>query len=113
MKVGNKIRKIREFKNYTQEYMAIELDMSLSNYSKLERDEIPLTIERLERIARILDINFIDILSLDDSNVFNFINSPNSNGFGYVHTYNSNNRIYEIEKRLNVIETILRDHLST
>jgi transcriptional regulator with XRE-family HTH domain len=54
MKVGNKIKKIRELKNYTQEFMANELSMSISNYSKIERDEISITLDRLEEIAIVL-----------------------------------------------------------
>lgn len=81
MKVGNKIKKIRELRNFTQDYMAGKLSMSISNYSKIERDEIPVTLDRLEEIANILMVKYNDILSFDEKNVFNFINSPHSNGY--------------------------------
>ncbi|HXA02953.1 MAG TPA: helix-turn-helix transcriptional regulator, partial [Cytophagaceae bacterium] len=40
MSVGSKIKKIRELRNYTQEYMADRLQMSQSGYSKIETDEV-------------------------------------------------------------------------
>jgi transcriptional regulator with XRE-family HTH domain len=107
MKVGNKIKKIRELKNYTQEYMANELSMSISNYSKIERDEISITLDRLDEIATILKMKFQDILAFDEKNVFNFINSPNSQGYInnlYANNNNADKILNEIFTRLNNIE---------
>lgn len=68
MSIENNIRKLRELKNYTQAYMADELNLSLSGYGKLERGEIDLTISRLEKIASILatDLNTIINFNSDD-----------------------------------------------
>jgi len=107
MKVGNKIKKIRELRNFTQDYMAGKLNMSISNYSKIERDEIPITLDRLEEISQVLKVKYNDILSFDEKNVFNFINSPNSNGY-INHQYNMPKDLdtifKEIFKRLDAIE---------
>ena len=61
MKMGSKIKMIREMRDFTQSYMAMKLDMSQSNYSKIEHNESKIDIERLEQIAVILevDIHFI------------------------------------------------------
>lgn len=40
LQVGQKIKKIRELRNYTQEYMAEQLGMSQTGYGNIERDEI-------------------------------------------------------------------------
>ena len=53
VQVGNKIRKIRELRNFTQKYM------SEANYSKIERDEISITIDRLEKITTVFELNLI------------------------------------------------------
>lgn len=74
--VGNKIRKIRELKGFTQDYMASQLDISQRAYSKLEKEEIKLDWQRIERISHILEIDPIDLVSFDDNLVFN--NSPQS-----------------------------------
>ena len=110
MKVGNKIKKIRELKNYTQEYMANELSMSISNYSKIERDEISITLDRLDEIATILKMKFQDILAFDEKNVFNFINNPHSQC--YINNLYAGNNVDEVLNqiftRLNNIEKKLK-----
>ena len=35
IKTGNKIKKIREYKDYTQEYMAQRLGLSITAYGKI------------------------------------------------------------------------------
>jgi DNA-binding XRE family transcriptional regulator len=50
------IRHLRRKKEYSQEYMAAHLDISQNAYSKLETGKIPMTIDRLCEVARILDI---------------------------------------------------------
>lgn len=107
MKVGNKIKKIRELRNFTQDYMAGKLNMSASNYSKMERDEIPITLDRLEEISNVLKVKYNDILSFDEKNVFNFINSPHSNGYinnQYNMPKDLDTMFQEIFKRLERIE---------
>jgi transcriptional regulator with XRE-family HTH domain len=71
MTVGTKIKKLRELRNYTQQYMADQLELSVSGYSKIERDESDLTISRLEKIAEVLDVDLRSILSFDENMIFN------------------------------------------
>jgi transcriptional regulator with XRE-family HTH domain len=60
--VGEKIRLQRLTKKYSQEYMAFALDISQAAYSKIERDETELTIQRVFDIAEILEINPFTLL---------------------------------------------------
>jgi transcriptional regulator with XRE-family HTH domain len=55
--VGEKIRLQRLTKKYSQEYMAFALNISQAAYSKIERDETELTIQRIFDIGEILEIN--------------------------------------------------------
>src|SRR4051812_19992588 len=55
--VGEKIRLQRLTKKYSQEYMAFMLNISQAAYSKIERDETELTIQRIFDIGEILEIN--------------------------------------------------------
>jgi len=61
-KVAANIRKIREIRNYTQEYLAVKLGISQNAYSKLELGYTRITVERLFHIAEILDANVTDII---------------------------------------------------
>lgn len=65
MKVGLKIRKIRELRNYSQEFMALELGISQRSYSSIELDETSPTLERLGRIAALLQVSVADIVCFE------------------------------------------------
>jgi transcriptional regulator with XRE-family HTH domain len=71
MEIGHKIKKIRELCNYTQEYMAEQLKISQEGYSKIEANRTKVSLERVEQIAKILKVDFLDLLSFDEKVVFN------------------------------------------
>lgn len=50
------IRFERIKKGYTQDYMAIQLGIEQRTYSKLENGHIKLSVQRLKRIAKILQV---------------------------------------------------------
>ena len=60
------IRKIREYRNYTQDYLAVKLHISQNAYSKIELGYSSITLTRLIHIAEILDVEIIDIINTDD-----------------------------------------------
>lgn len=59
-KFSNYIRKLRIEKDFTQDYMAMKLDMSISAYSKLERGQTDPTLTRIEKIGEILGFQITD-----------------------------------------------------
>jgi len=65
------IKKIREIKNLTREYVAAELQMSTSGYGKIERGEIDLTISKLYKIAAVFGITVTELLFFDVNKIFN------------------------------------------
>lgn len=69
--VYENIKKIRELKNLTREYVADELKMSTSGYGKIERGEVDLTVSKLVKIAKVLNVTIEFIFKFDVSNFFN------------------------------------------
>lgn len=65
------IRKIRELKNLTREYVAEEVKMSTSGYGKIERGEVDLTVSKLIEISKALDVSIEFIFKFDVSVFFN------------------------------------------
>ena len=65
------IRKIRELKNLTREYVAEEIKMSMSGYGKIERGEVDLTVSKLIEISKVLDVSIEFIFKFDVSVFFN------------------------------------------
>lgn len=68
--VYKNIRKIRELKNLTREYVAEELKMSMSGYGKIERGEVDLTVTKLIDIAKVLGVSIEFIFKFDISLFF-------------------------------------------
>lgn len=64
------IRRIRELKNLTREFVAAELNMSPSGYGKIERGEVDITISRLYQISDVLGVPLSSVLHLDISKLF-------------------------------------------
>lgn len=61
--IAFRIRKLREYRNYTQSYMAFRLDVKQNTYSLIERGAYELKPARLELIAAILEIDITLLLS--------------------------------------------------
>ena len=94
--IVSNIKRIREQKGYSQEYMAIQLDMKQASYSRLESRESKLTLDRLQEIANILET---DVSTLLDSSKVTIQSQTNNEGsFGYVENLFNENK--ETTKKL-------------
>lgn len=80
IKVGLKIKKLRELRNYRQEYMAEKLSMSQTGYSNIERDETDISLSRLQQIAKVLEIRLQDLLGFDEKMMFSGVVNNNATG---------------------------------
>ena len=76
MNINEKIRRIRESKEWSQEQMAEKLNMSLNGYAKIERGETKLYLDKLEHIAHILDIDVVELIQSGEKNICFQIESP-------------------------------------
>ncbi|RBQ02635.1 helix-turn-helix domain-containing protein [Pedobacter miscanthi] len=71
--VAGNIRKIREYRDYTQDYLAAKLKISQNAYSKIELGYSKLTIDRLFQIAAILEVEVAHLLTLNHSDLIKII----------------------------------------
>ncbi|MEO6633847.1 MAG: helix-turn-helix transcriptional regulator [Mucilaginibacter sp.] len=67
--IVSNIRKVREFRNYTQDYLAAKLKISQNAYSKIELGYSNITLNRLVEIAEILEIELADLICADGEDV--------------------------------------------
>ena len=114
------IRVIREIKGLSQEYMAMKLHMSQSAYAKIERTETRLTVDRLQNICTILEIDIPQLFK--EAQILNRLQSAN-NG---LHVPNSESPPYstnlsqlrdellllkeERKRLLRILEQVSRNH---
>ena len=61
--IATNIRKIREGKGYTQEYIALKLGISQNAYSKIELGYTKITVERLFYIANLIETDVMALIT--------------------------------------------------
>lgn len=79
--IGEKIRKIRSIKGYSQEYMAEVMKISQAAYSDIENNKTKINLDRIQELAKIFRIDVNDLISFDENQVFNNTFNENSKGF--------------------------------
>jgi transcriptional regulator with XRE-family HTH domain len=104
MTVGTKIKKIRELRNYTQEYMADKLQMSQSGYSKIESNEVDVAFSKLEQISEVLGMKVEDVISFDEKHVFNNYGTAHDKSFSVFYQAISDKERELYEKTIALLE---------
>ncbi len=79
--IGQKIKKLRELKNFTQSHMATEMGITQSAYSKIEQGETEITYAKMSKIADVLGISPEDIAAFNEQMIFNVMHNQTGNGF--------------------------------
>jgi transcriptional regulator with XRE-family HTH domain len=78
-KIGEKIAKLRELKNFRQEYMADKLKIQQAAYSAIETGKTDIKYSQLEKVAEILEIDLAKLIGFDEKTVFNVTNDMSNN----------------------------------
>lgn len=117
--ISKNIRKFRELKGYSQEYMAHELDITQASYAKLENNSTKINVERLFTIAKVLEMDVADILELNKQTIFNQNNTTGTaNAFGNVENlYHDNKEIYEKliqvkDEQIALLKSLLKNYIN-
>ena len=97
-----RIKKIREHRNYTQQFMADSLELSQNAYCKIENGTTKLTVDRMEEIATLLDVPVESILSCENQ-TFNIHNNNIDRIYGNIeHLYEANKDL--LEKQVTLLQ---------
>lgn len=94
--ISKNIRKYRELKGYSQEYMAHELDITQASYAKMENNTTKINVDRLFAISNILETDIRDLLELNKQTIYN--QEVKEYGVGYQQVQNlhqDNKEAYE------------------
>jgi len=78
--IGERIRRLRQSRDYTQDNMAAELDITPGAYAKIERGETDPSATRLLRIAEILGVDITSFFK--DSMVASQVQQPAHQPYG-------------------------------
>tara|TARA_R110002033_G_scaffold64108_1_gene115116 strand:- start:200 stop:424 length:225 start_codon:yes stop_codon:yes gene_type:complete len=63
MAFGKNLKKLRKEKGFTQEQLAIDLNMEISQISRIERGIINTSIGNLHSIAKVLKVSYFDLVN--------------------------------------------------
>jgi XRE family transcriptional regulator, regulator of sulfur utilization len=94
--IGEKIRKIREFRGYSQEVVAENLGISQPAYSKIETSGTEITFNTLQKLAAIFKIEIDELISFDEK--YAFSNTFNENSKGYFNVKKVINENFDKER---------------
>ena len=96
LQLGQKIKKIRELKNFTQSHIASELGITQSAYSKMEQGDTEISYTKITKIAEVLGISPEEIMTFNEQMIFNVIHNQTGNGFVVNKGFTENERkLYE------------------
>ena len=93
MEIGENIRKIRELKGYSQEYVANALEISQRTYSRIEANEVELGLYKLTKISQLLEVTPQQIMGFDEKIIFN------NKGAAYGATHQTNYTFSDEERK--------------
>jgi transcriptional regulator with XRE-family HTH domain len=104
-RIGQKIRRIREYRDLSQDSVAMEMGMSPSGYSRIERDEVSVTVDKLARLADILKVSLIDLVSPEESIVFNNYGTAKDNSFSTINGSTDTEKIEQLyQEQINLLQ---------
>ncbi len=84
------IKELRERKKLSQEYLAKKLNISQPAYAQIENGKTKINIDKLERIAEILETKVEDILHLKKQENISFAyNKLSDNAVGIIQHYHA------------------------
>lgn len=88
MPLHDNIRKFREQKQWSQEYMAEQLGLSKNGYAKIERGESRPSLDRLEQITAVFGIGMTDLFG-DERQSICLISENSQHSSNYYHSDNA------------------------
>ena len=91
MEVHEKIKFLRLTKDWSQEDVAVKLDMSPNGYGCIERGETDVNLSRLKKIAQLFGVELSSLFD-EGRNVFNF--NGDAQYSGWVGQHNQNNSTF-------------------
>lgn len=116
--IADNIRKVRELRNFTQEYMAGQLGITQAGYSKIESGTTDISFSKIEEIANILKVTPADLVAFDSQKYFNSFNNVKGSNNGSViieMKTDEMKKLYEdkiglLEKLLHIAEADLQNY---
>jgi transcriptional regulator with XRE-family HTH domain len=111
--IGARIRDLREKKSISQEMMALELELTQSNYGRLEKDDKRLTVPKLQKIAEVLKVSIAYLFNEQTSKIIHQHDNENPSAYNVENLFQNNKEvtdklIAQLELRITEKEAIIK-----
>ena len=90
--IAKNIKKYRELKGFSQEYMAHQLSVNQSTYAKMENNSTKITIDKLFSVAKLLETDVSDLLNEEKSTIYNQDLKDNAIGHQQIENLHQENK---------------------
>ena len=112
-----KLIEVRKSKGYSQNQMAEELCMDVSNYNRRENGQSKISHSEWEKLSKILNVPVEEIYENEEANLFVFKDSSIGNYLGTNHIYSvpeylletQRKYITKLEEEINGLKKLLED----
>lgn len=114
--VGSRIKELRERKNFSQEAMAIELEITQSNYGRLEKLDSRITVPKLLKIANMLEVSIAYLFNENtDKSIIQQANSDSAHVISSEViksvTYSDKEHIASLKEEIEYLRELLKNKL--
>ena len=106
LQIHDNIKQIRKQKGYTQEALSKKLKISLRAYSKIENGETNLSLNRINDIASVLNVDIKELFDFEIKKSDNFIQE----NFDFPLALNEDDDKTKLIKYYQDIIKLLKDH---
>ena len=111
MRIGKKLKSVRLIKNDSIKNVAQVLNMSEGNYSKIERDEIEISRDNTEKLAKHYNLKVDELINGDTLNIHVVNNEGGKSWSGVNQTFSDEKNVSEklIESYLKRIDFLEKE----
>jgi transcriptional regulator with XRE-family HTH domain len=117
LSISENIRLIRESQGYSQDYIAIKLDITQQAYSVIEKNPERATLSRLKEIAAILQVPLVTLLGEDEINLQQNFHQSGGNAATIFKNISSGSEVYEkwiaeLKEEVHFLRNIVSDKIN-
>lgn len=105
MQIGEKLKVMRQCKDWTQEELAEKLGLAVNTYAKIEQGKVAIKLDKLEKVAQIMGVDVQELIDTNEKTVFNYAEKCNHNNNLQCHIVLTETQCaHELEKAHLIIE---------
>ncbi len=72
MQINEKLKVMRQCKDWTQEELAEKLGLAVNTYAKIEQGKATIKLDQLKKIAQIMGVDVQELIDTNEKTVLNF-----------------------------------------